>query len=146
MKRLLGALLISLLCVSSAVAQLAISPEGAVLPDGTFNYTLPVSIPLLPSYRPEYLCFPVTPLYPISFPKVPVPIPPPDGSTSDRIRSGDYGRPLSDATEFPEEKPPTRRSELGYYPSPQDQRGSRTSFPQRVDRAPRVGDPGYSVR
>ncbi len=146
MKTLLGAWILALVCVSSVAAQLAIAPEGAVLPDGAFHYVVPVSIPLLPSLRPDYLCYPVTPLYPITFPKVPVPMPPPEGSTSDRIKAGEYGRPLSEATDLPEQTTPSRRTDLGYYSPKPDPRGSRTSFPQRVNRAPGMAEPGPRVR
>jgi hypothetical protein len=78
---------------SSVVAQLAVAPEGAVIPNGGFHYVVPGGMPLFAHPLPHDLRFPVAPLYSMSYPMVPVPIPPPGGSTSDRITPQNYNEP-----------------------------------------------------
>ncbi len=93
MKKLFFSLILIVALVPSAMAQLAVAPEGAVIPNGAFHYVAPGGIPLAGSPLPADLRFPVTALYPISYPMVPVPMPPPGGSTSDRIRPQNYQEP-----------------------------------------------------
>jgi hypothetical protein len=93
-KRILFASIVAFLAASSPVmAQLAVAPEGAVIPSGAFHYVVPGGIPLAAHPLPHDLRFPVAPLYSMSYPMVPVPIPPPGGSTSDRIRPQNYNEP-----------------------------------------------------
>jgi hypothetical protein len=93
-KRMLFASIVAILVASSSVmAQLAVAPEGAVIPNGAYHYVVPGNIPLSAGPLPLDLRFPVAPLYAISYPMVPVPIPPPGGSTSDRIRPQNYNEP-----------------------------------------------------
>ena len=88
MKKLFIALILAILTASSVQAQLSTAPEGAIIPNGGLHYVVPSAIPILAwgGHDPWPSQFPATPLYPLSYPLVPVPIPPPGGSTSDRIR------------------------------------------------------------
>jgi hypothetical protein len=100
MKKLFVALILVALIAPHALAQLATAPEGAIIPNGALHYVVPSGIPILGwgGHEPWPSNFPITSLYPLSYPLVPVPIPPPSGSTSDRIR------------------PPSRSEERAYLP------------------------------
>src|SRR5208337_3980434 len=91
MKKLFIALILIALTASHALAQLATAPEGAIISNGALHYTVPSGIPIVAwgGHEPWPSHFPATPLYPLSYPMVPVPIPPPSGSTSDRIKPPD---------------------------------------------------------
>jgi hypothetical protein len=91
MRKLFVALILAALAASSAEAQLSAAPEGPIIPNGAIHYVVPSGIPIVAwgGYDPWPSQFPATPLYPLSYPMVPVPLPPPSGSTSDRIRPPD---------------------------------------------------------
>jgi hypothetical protein len=88
MKKLFVALILVALTAPHALAQLAAAPEGAIIPNGALHYVVPSGIPIVAwgGHVPWPSSFPTTTLYPLSYPLVPVPVPPPTGSTSDRIR------------------------------------------------------------
>ncbi len=102
MKKLFIALILMALTASHALAQLATAPEGAIISNGALHYTVPSGIPIVAwgGHEPWPSHFPATPLYPLSYPMVPVPIPPPSGSTSDRIKPPDSSQNRS-ASFFP---------------------------------------------
>ena len=102
MNKLFVAMILATLAAGSAFAQLATAPEGAIIPNGALHYTVPSSIPIVAwgGHAPWPSHFPATPLYPLSYPMVPVPIPPPSGSTSDRIKPPDSSQDRS-ASLFP---------------------------------------------
>jgi hypothetical protein len=91
------ALIVSIVVIisasSSVMAQLAVAPEGAVLPNGAFHYVVPDNIPLAADPLPYDLRFPVAPIYGMSYPMVPIPVPPFGRSTSDRIKPQNYNEP-----------------------------------------------------
>jgi hypothetical protein len=97
MRKLFIAMMLATLAASSAQAQLATAPEGAIMPNGALHYTVPSGIPIVAwgGHAPWPSYFAATPLYPLSYPMVPVPIPPPSGSTSDRIKPPDSSRSAS---------------------------------------------------
>jgi hypothetical protein len=97
MRKLFIAMMLATLASSAAQAQLATAPEGAIIPNGALHYVVPSSIPIVAwgGHEPWPSHFPSTPLYPLSYPMVPVPIPPPSGSTSDRIKPPDSSRSAS---------------------------------------------------
>jgi hypothetical protein len=97
MRKLFIAMILATLAASSAQAQLATAPEGAIMPNGALHYVVPSGIPIVAwgGHEPWPSHFPSTPLYPLSYPMVPVPIPPPSGSTSDRIKPPDSSRSAS---------------------------------------------------
>ncbi len=97
MRKLFIAMILATMAASSAHAQLATAPEGAIMPNGALHYTVPSGIPIVAwgGHEPWPSQFPSTPLYPLSYPMVPVPIPPPSGSTSDRIKPPDSSRSAS---------------------------------------------------
>ncbi|HMK37476.1 MAG TPA: hypothetical protein VK463_20550 [Desulfomonilaceae bacterium] len=88
MRKLFFVLLLCVVAVSSAQAQFAAAPEGAVMPNGAFHYMAPGNVPVIAwgGQLPWNMHFPVAQAYPLSYPYVPVPMPPPSGSTSDSIR------------------------------------------------------------
>jgi hypothetical protein len=94
MRKLFIAMILATLASSAAQAQLATAPEGAIIPNGALHYVVPSSIPIVAwgGHAPWPSQFPATPLYPLSYPMVPVPIPPPSGSTSDRIKPPDSSK------------------------------------------------------
>jgi hypothetical protein len=81
------ALILATMFTSSVFGQLAAAPEGGVFPNGAFHYMIPGGVPVLQwgGALPGGMHFPVSQIYPLSYPMVPVPIPPLTGSTSDRI-------------------------------------------------------------
>lgn len=99
MKKWFLALILIALAASSALAQFSVAPEGAVTPNGALMYTVPTHTPILAwgGHEPWPWRLPPTPLYPLSYPAVPVPVPPPGGSTSNRIKppSASENIPLS---------------------------------------------------
>ena len=97
MRKLFIAMILATLAASSAQAQLATAPEGAIMPNGALHYTVPSGIPIVAwgGHAPWPSHFPATPLYALSYPMVPVPVPPPSGSTSDRIKPPDSSRSAS---------------------------------------------------
>ncbi len=100
MRKWFLALILIALAVSSAWAQFSVAPEGAVIPNGALMYTVPTGSPILAWGGPEPWPWrlPPTELYPLLYPAVPVPIPPPGGSTSNRIKppSASENIPLSE--------------------------------------------------
>jgi hypothetical protein len=88
MKKLFIALILVVLIAPQALAQLATAPEGAIIPNGALHYVVPSGIPIvaLGGHLPYPSNLPSASLFPFSYPMVPVPVPPPSGSTSDRIR------------------------------------------------------------
>ncbi|MGO9568214.1 MAG: hypothetical protein ACLP5H_11800 [Desulfomonilaceae bacterium] len=97
MRKLFIAMILATLAASSAQAQLAVAPEGGIISNGALHYTVPSGIPIVAwgGQAPWPSHFPATPLYPLSYPMVPVPIPPPSGSTSDRIKPPDSSQDKS---------------------------------------------------
>jgi len=95
MKRLLFAWILGLLCVSSVAAQLAIAPDGALLPDGGVCFTVPMSISLSPAPPPCYMWGPVTPLYPVIWPNIPIAAVAATTAATHQTKGGVYGKPPS---------------------------------------------------
>jgi hypothetical protein len=87
MRKLFIAMILATLAASSAQAQLATAPEGAIIPNGALHYVVPSGIPIVAwgGHAPWPSHFPTTPLYALSYPMVPVPMRP-IRSTSDRIK------------------------------------------------------------
>jgi len=88
MRKLFIALILGVLAASSASAQLSVAPEGAIIPNGALHYMVPKGVPIVSwgGHEPWVSHYPAMPLHPLSYPMVPVPVPPPSGSTSDRIK------------------------------------------------------------
>jgi hypothetical protein len=115
MKRLLTAGILALLCVSSVGAQLAIAPDGALLPDGGVCFVVPTSIPLVPAPPPSYFWGPVTPLYPVLWPNVPIGASSGTTATTDRSKGGGYGKPMPSRTESWTQYNQSVRTDVGGY-------------------------------
>lgn len=88
MRKLFFALIFTAACASPAFSQLVAAPEGAVIPNGAFHYIIPGGVPVVQwgGQLPGGMHFPVMHVYPLSYPMVPIPMPPLTGSSSDRIR------------------------------------------------------------
>jgi hypothetical protein len=87
MKKLFVGLILVAMFAHSVSAQLVATPEGAVVPNGAFHYIVPGNMPAVAwgGSAPWGMRFPVAQAYPLSYPLIPIPMPPPGGSTSDRI-------------------------------------------------------------
>jgi len=76
MKKLLVALIMVGILASSAVAQVVVGPEGIIVPNGGLHYVVPSPHHIYMGATPFGAYRYHMPLYPVSYPMVPVPIAP----------------------------------------------------------------------
>ncbi len=92
-KMLFASILLALFASSAVMAQLAVAPEGAVIPNGALHYVVRAACPFA-YILCRMICDFLLPRFTrCPTPWFPVPIPPPGGSTSDRIKPQDYSEP-----------------------------------------------------
>jgi hypothetical protein len=82
MKKLLFALILTALCASFAAAQYVVGPGGIITPNGALHYVVPQ--PYVYMGATPFGAYPYhMPLYPLSYPMVPVPVAPMWGTADD---------------------------------------------------------------
>ncbi|MFH1118043.1 MAG: hypothetical protein V1792_29330 [Pseudomonadota bacterium] len=90
MRTVIPGLILVILLGTQAFAQLSVVPGGGMLPDGSVRFTIPAGVPYTAPHYAQYEAYGAfghymsSPVYPISYPYVPVPMAQPGPENSGR--------------------------------------------------------------